>query len=129
MGGPSSEHEVSLATAQNIISALDTKKYQIFPLRIPKSKNWSEVVQKGIQQTRPEVVFIAMHGEYGEDGRIQSLLELAGIPYTGSGVLASALAMDKIKSSQFLTSCGLNVPRHTAFKKGDWAKNLAGRWL
>lgn len=123
MGGPSSEYEVSLATAKNIISALDPQKYQIFPLRIPKTRNWSEEIRKGIHQTQPEVVFIAMHGEYGEDGRVQSLLELAGIPYTGSGVLASALAMDKVKSARFLESCGLTTPKYTAFKKTDWDKN------
>lgn len=148
MGGPSSEYEVSLATAKNVISALDPKKYLVRPTLINKSGRWflapafqtpllfSERTSKSkrliltspqdaLNQTggRPDVVFIAMHGTYGEDGRIQSLLELAGIPYTGSGVLASALAMDKIKSAQLLMSCGLNVPRHTAFKKTDWDKN------
>lgn len=110
MGGPSSEHEVSLATAKNVIAALDPQKYQIFPLRIPKTKNWSEAIRKGIRQIRPQVAFIAMHGTYGEDGRIQSLLELAGIPYTGSGVLASALGMDKPRASLAFREAGLLVP-------------------
>lgn len=148
MGGPSSEHEVSLATAKNVIAALDPKKYLARPVLIDKAGRWflapsfqtpllfsgrisksktlvPTAPQEALNESsgRPDVVFIAMHGTYGEDGRIQSLLDLAGIPYTGSGVLASALAMDKAKSAQLLVSQGLNIPKFTAFKKTDWNKS------
>lgn len=68
------------------------------------------------------VAFIAMHGPYGEDGTIQGLLELAGIPYTGSGVLASALAMDKVVSADVFRQQGLRVPPYVAFTHADWTK-------
>lgn len=68
------------------------------------------------------VAFIAMHGPYGEDGTLQGLLELAGIPYTGSGVLASALAMDKALSAEVFARHGISVPPHIAFNKKEWTK-------
>lgn len=67
-----------------------------------------------------DVVFIALHGPYGEDGTVQGLLELLGIPYTGSGVLASALAMDKLRSRQILQASGVPVPASVAVQGGRW---------
>ncbi|MCR4324952.1 MAG: D-alanine--D-alanine ligase [Candidatus Curtissbacteria bacterium] len=66
-----------------------------------------------------DIIFIAMHGPYGENGTIQGFLELLGIPYTGSGVLASALAMNKLKSRKIFEAEGLNVPKTVVLKKGD----------
>src|SRR3989338_3720469 len=71
-----------------------------------------------------DVVFIAMHGPYGEDGTIQGLLELIDVPYTGSGVLASALGIDKISSRKLFTHAGLKVPNHQIFKKGQKQDNI-----
>ncbi|MGQ0569282.1 MAG: D-alanine--D-alanine ligase, partial [Armatimonadota bacterium] len=88
MGGPSAEREVSLATGRCVLAALDPERYEAIPLEVPRSRPW-------FPPAGLDVAFIAMHGPYGEDGTIQGLLEFAGIPYTGSGVLASALAMDK----------------------------------
>jgi D-alanine-D-alanine ligase len=67
-----------------------------------------------------DVAFIALHGPYGEDGTVQGLLELLGIPYTGSGVLASALAMDKLRSRQVLQANGLPVPAYVAISGSQW---------
>lgn len=67
-----------------------------------------------------DVVFIAMHGPYGEDGTVQGLLEIAGIPYTGSNVLASALAMDKAKSREVFAQHGLRVPSYEVVTAGEW---------
>lgn len=68
------------------------------------------------------IAFIAMHGSYGEDGTIQGMLELAGMPYTGSGILASALAMDKVKSAEIFRAHGILTPKFVAFEKSDWKK-------
>lgn len=106
MGGPSAEHDVSLASARQVIRALDPQRYDVQPLLIPRDQ---EHALDGMR-INADVVFIAMHGEFGEDGTIQGILEAAGIPYTGSGVLASALAFDKPRAAAVLRSAGLRVP-------------------
>lgn len=80
-----------------------------------------EVVGRG----SVDVAFVALHGPYGEDGTVQGLLELLGIPYTGSGVLASALAMDKLRSRQVLQANGIPVPAYAAVDGGHWPGNSA----
>lgn len=105
-GGPSSEHEVSLKTASNVIAKLDKKKYDAQQIIISKEGKWPMPPDK----LSADVVFIAMHGAYGEDGTVQSILEKAGMPYTGSDVAASKLGMDKRKSSEIFASNGLLVP-------------------
>lgn len=112
MGGMSSEHEISLSTGENVIKYLDKKKYNVKPIVISKEGKWSIGALKDI-----DVVFNAMHGEYGEDGRIQGLLDCFGVKYTGSGVLASALGMDKIKSYELFKFHGLTVPKSVTLKK------------
>ena len=72
-----------------------------------------------------DVAFIALHGPYGEDGMVQGLLELLGIPYTGSGVLASALAMDKLRSRQILQTNGISVPAYVVVDGGAWPRGQA----
>lgn len=74
--------------------------------------------------SRPDVVFIALHGPGGEDGTVQGMLELLGVPYTGSGVLASALAMDKAMSKRVLTSVGVRMPQDVTLKRGATAFEL-----
>ena len=106
MGGKSPEHEVSLATGAEVIKNLNKKKYQIFPIVLSRKQTFSSQ----IIDCRPDVVFIAMHGPFGEDGTIQGMLELAGIPYTGAGVLASALGMDKPMFRKIMTAEGIPIP-------------------
>ena len=103
MGGPSSEHEVSVKSGLNVLKHLDAKKYQALPVFI---------------DTRG----LALHGEYGEDGGVQGVLRHAGITYTGSHALPSALAMHKALAGKELTRAGLHVPDTLELKKGDWRK-------
>ncbi len=136
MGGPSAEHEVSLASGRVIIEHLNPSKYEIQPMAIGRSpallasdKEGGDrslqalpvsVALKQAKEGQIDVVFIALHGEFGEDGRLQGLLDLLGIPYTGSGVLASSLAMDKVKSAELFRAHGLLVPPYTHFWRWEW---------
>lgn len=113
MGGPSSEHEVSLKTGEQIIKNLDKSKFEILPVKIEKNGNWP--ISIPALKKRIDAVFIALHGEYGEDGQLQSLLEIFHIPYTGSGSMASALAMDKHKTAVILEANKILTPK--IFKK------------
>jgi len=74
-----------------------------------------------LDEEKIEIAFVCLHGRYGEDGAVQGLLELAGIPYTGSGVLASALAMDKIFAKKIFAASGLTITPYVVFKKGGAA--------
>lgn len=104
-GGLSSEREVSLRSGGNCHAALKRLGYENAEL-VDVDKNLASVLRdKGI-----EVAFMCLHGKYGEDGTVQGLLELLGIPYTGSGVLASALAMNKTLTKQVLKAEGLPYP-------------------
>ena len=76
-------------------------------------------VLAALAQDRPDVVFIALHGPGGEDGTVQGMLEVLGIPYTGSGVLASALAMDKAMAKRVLSSVGVRMPQDVTVRRGD----------
>lgn len=96
MGGPSREAEVSRHTGQAIGAALKQLGYQVSLIEYDPPRLAAQLKAENI-----DIVFIALHGKYGEDGTVQGALELLGIPYTGSGVLASAVTMDKIMSSHF----------------------------
>ncbi|HYM70648.1 MAG TPA: D-alanine--D-alanine ligase [bacterium] len=89
--------------------------------RVCDARQIDEVVGGGVV----DVAFIAMHGPYGEDGTVQGMLELLGIPYTGSGVLASALAMDKLRSRQVLQANGIVVPAYVAVEGDGWSREPA----
>ncbi|MCW8835033.1 MAG: D-alanine--D-alanine ligase [Rhodospirillales bacterium] len=105
MGGWSAEREVSLVTGASVCKALTTAGYRVTPIDVQRDA--------GVLLTRlfprPDVVFNGLHGRYGEDGCIQGLLELLGIPYTHSGLLASALAMDKVMAKRVFSAAGLKV--------------------
>jgi len=105
-GGPSSEHIVSLKTASNVVEKLNKKKYDVEQIIVSKKGKWPISPDK----LAADVVFIAMHGAYGEDGTVQLILEKIGVPYTGSDAVASKLGMDKRKSSEIFASNGLLVP-------------------
>ncbi len=122
MGGPSSEHEVSLATGKMVIKHLDRDKYDILPIVVTKEGKWPIKIKE--LKDGCDVVFIAMHGEYGEDGRLQSLLEKFRIPYTGSDSRASKLAMDKKKSATVLIKKGLSCPAFSTLTK----KTIKAGW-
>jgi D-alanine-D-alanine ligase len=97
---------------------------------VPALASASHHIDEAVHQGDIDVVFVALHGPYGEDGTVQGLLELLGIPYTGSGVLASALAMDKLRSRQVLQANGIPVPAWTALEASRWPAaraEIAGR--
>jgi len=130
MGGASSEHEISLISGQNVLDYLDRKKYRVKSIVISKKGEWSVLDRKATVDKALkgiDVVFNALHGEYGEDGRIQGLLDCFGVKYTGSGVLASALGMDKIKSYELFKLNGLEVPRGVVLKKGDESVDMPSK--
>ncbi|MDR7481905.1 MAG: D-alanine--D-alanine ligase [Armatimonadota bacterium] len=110
MGGRSPEREVSLRTGACVLEALDRTRYEAVPAEIPRAGSW--MPPEGL-----DVAFVALHGPYGEDGTIQGLLEFAGIPYTGSGVLASALAMDKRRARHLMAFHGVPVPASLAVER------------
>ncbi len=103
MGGPSPEREISLLSGRRVLQAIDPARYEAVSLEVPAQGPWYP--PDGL-----DAAFVAMHGPFGEDGTMQGMLEFAGIPYTGSGVLASALAMDKRRSRQLLGFNGVPTP-------------------
>jgi D-alanine-D-alanine ligase len=128
MGGRSEEREVSLSTGKMILNALDPSRYNAFGVDTALLGNSDvqtldenrlssslapliAIFSPGEVYPKPDVVFIALHGKYGEDGTVQGLLELLGIPYVGSGVLASALAMDKVMTRKILDYHGIPLPK------------------
>jgi len=152
-GGRSSEHEVSLISAKAIMDSMDKKKYEIIPVGITKSGNFTylsgsmepaDIIEKGdpavfIAQPnikynlwimnneglvagtkRIDIAFPALHGPYGEDGKIQGLFEMACIPYVGSGVLGSACGMDKVVMKRLFEAAGLPVVGWLFFEKSEF---------
>ncbi|MDP2696149.1 MAG: D-alanine--D-alanine ligase [bacterium] len=114
-GGPSAEHEVSLNTGKMVAAKLDKSKYDVEEIIVDKNGQWP-IEPKNLAA---DVVFIAMHGEYGEDGTVQKTLENAGLAYTGSGVKASKLGMDKAGSSAVLANSGLLIPKFITITDGQ----------
>jgi D-alanine-D-alanine ligase len=145
-GGRSSEHEVSCVTAGSVLRALDPDQYDVVPIGITHQGRWvladnaalemrgrelPSVGDAGVAVAIPgdptalpealgeiDVVFPLLHGPYGEDGTVQGLLELAGIPYVGSGVFASAASMDKEHMKRLLSAAGLATPAFVVARAG-----------
>ncbi|AHC19707.1 D-alanine--D-alanine ligase [Paenibacillus polymyxa] len=106
MGGISSEREISLQTGQEMIDHLDRSRYEVVPMVIEQRVDL--IMQ--VQQAGIDIALLALHGQYGEDGTVQGALETLGIPYTGSGVLASSLCMNKQLSKMLLKAAGVHTP-------------------
>ena len=115
MGGRSPEHEVSLMSGAEVLKHLDSKKYEIVPITIPR--NGTRIPDRVGDDRKNTIVFIAMHGIYGEDGTIQGMLEAMGLRYTGSGILASALGMDKLHFRKLMIAEGITIPQYMAVDK------------
>ena len=113
MGGMSAEREVSLSTGEAIYGALHDKGYDVHKVFVDRD------VDLVIRQNGIEVAFIALHGRFGEDGCVQGLLEIMGIPYTGSSVLSSALAMNKPKAKEILRYHNLPTPPYYVIAHGE----------
>lgn len=112
-GGPSPEADISKKSAQSVISSLKRLGHEVFPIELDK-----EIPFK-IREVNPEKAFLVLHGSPGEDGTVQGLLEVMGIPYTGSGVSSSAVAIDKDLTKRVLKSFGLPVPAGITLFKGE----------
>ena len=121
MGGLSGEREVSLRSGENCYQALFSLGYDV--VRIDALR---DVAQRLVEE-QVEVAFLALHGRFGEDGTIQGLLELMDIPYTGSGVLASALGMNKIASKKVARESGIPTPDYCEIGRLEPASEAAAR--
>jgi D-alanine-D-alanine ligase len=106
LGGRSAERQVSLKSGAMVLAALQREGVDAHAFD-PKERDLTALIAEGFDR-----VFIALHGRYGEDGTMQGALELAGVPYTGSGVLASALAMDKWRTKLVWQAAGIPTPRY-----------------
>ena len=121
-GGISTEHEVSIKSGKSIISNLDKDRYNIFKIYIDKKGDFYDADNGKIDNVftylkKLDVIFPVLHGLYGEDGTIQGLLEILGIPYVGCGVLSSSIGMDKIYSKIIFEKASLNVAEYIYLKK------------
>jgi D-alanine-D-alanine ligase len=141
-GGKSGEHEVSLRSAASVAEALDKSKYDVVPIHITKEGHWLSAAESlkllpsaGVSRSSSEnaiqlsfdptarqpvdVVFPVLHGTYGEDGTVQGLLEMAGLPYVGAGVLGSAAGMDKDVMKRLFRDNGLPVVEWILLLRSD----------
>ena len=132
MGGRSGEHEVSLVSANAVIAGLDAAKYSVTPILIPRSGAWrtagKPLANPWAALARFDLVLPILHGTYGEDGTVQGLLEMIGVPYVGAGVLGSAAAMDKDVMKRLFLQAGLPTPRFRALRRGGaWPERALER--
>ena len=125
MGGPSTEAEVSRRSGTAILEALKAKGYNAEGLELNPANFANDIKASGA-----EFVFNALHGKFGEDGIIQGTLEMMGIPYTGSGVMAAAVTMDKVATKRFFMAEGIPTPKaHTYFRYEFKKRDLTGEIL
>lgn len=151
-GGQSGEHEVSLQSAASILRALDRSRYDVVAVGIDRAGNWfladdpEAMLEQGISEAtgqfvfpaslpgskrfvlsptdiQPHIVFPVLHGTKGEDGTLQGMLEMMGMPYVGAGVLTSAVAMDKAITKDLFRAYDLPVADYIVVKHRDWQKN------
>ena len=150
-GGQSSEHEVSVMSARNVVRAIDGAKYEIVPILIDRAGRWLLVEEKGGVLAEPvvyegaevcllpgakgrllalegagareiaavDVLFPVLHGLYGEDGSIQGLAQMVGIPLVGCGIVGSAIAIDKDIAKRLLREASLPVARSVTLTRGE----------
>ncbi|MEK7082007.1 MAG: D-alanine--D-alanine ligase, partial [Patescibacteria group bacterium] len=121
-GGPSSEYEVSLQTGASVLKNLNREKFESRDIFIAKDGAWH---MDGFQRSqdyilhRVDVAFNALHGEYGEDGKVQRILEHFGVPFTGSRSLPSAIAMNKVLTKNFIAHLPLKISQHIVIENSE----------
>ncbi len=129
MGGMSTEHEVSLASGAKISESLDRGRFDVTPVTITRDGHWlfpeDRVLDifeapSELRRLAVDCAFIALHGSFGEDGRLQGMLDLLGIPYTSSGCIASGLAMDKLRAKAVAQEAGIRVAKHLTVRETAW---------
>lgn len=112
--GISTEREISIKTAEQIMKSLDKDKYDICELKIDKTEDIFKIKDMNV-----DLAFIALHGKFGEDGRVQAILEAMNIRYTGPGVLASGICMDKDIAKRVLSTYGIRTAKWWTIRKGE----------
>ncbi|MCK0165540.1 D-alanine--D-alanine ligase [Marinobacter sp. S6332] len=118
MGGDSAEREVSLKSGKAVLAALVSAGIDAFAIDV------QGCLLKTVENPEFDRVFIALHGRGGEDGTLQAILSQAGIPYTGSEVMASSLAMDKLRTKYVFAGCGLPTPKFKTMSAADEAEQI-----
>lgn len=116
MGGDSAEREVSLMSGTGVLKALQSRGVDAYAFD-PAERDLGELKRQGFQRC-----FIALHGRFGEDGTVQGALELMGIPYTGSGVMASSIAIDKVMTKRVWLAEGLPTPKYVLLRRGHFTR-------
>ena len=147
-GGASAEHDVSCVSARHVLAAADRRKYELDPVGITRSGEWvaatsaralieagetlppslecaGDPIEPLTYLDRDCVVFPVLHGPMGEDGSLQGLLDIAGVPYVGSGVLGSALCMDKLMAKEVLAAHDVPQCRHIGVNSSEWTTGTA----
>jgi len=117
-GGPSAERDVSLESGENVAKALSSAGHDVHRVVLDGSFTARDAEALGI-----DIAFLALHGEFGEDGRIQEILEAAGIPYTGSGIDASSMAFDKIVAKRAFERCSVRTPAWLSLDVAELNRN------
>jgi D-alanine-D-alanine ligase len=116
LGGKSAEREISLLSGGGVLKALQSGGVDAHAFD-PAERDLSELKRDGFQRC-----FIALHGRFGEDGTVQGALELLGIPYTGSGVMASAISIDKVMTKRVWLAEGIPTPKYTLLRRGGYTR-------
>jgi D-alanine-D-alanine ligase len=122
-GGSSLERQVSLRSGGRVEDALERLGHEVVPIDVG-----ADLIER-LRAARPDVAFVAMHGRDGEDGTVQELLEILGIPYTGSGVLACSRTIDKVLTKHLLVEAGLPTPEFFSFNETAFERLGAGQTL
>jgi len=122
-GGSSLERQVSLRSGGRVEDALERLGHEVVPIDVS-----ADLIER-LRGARPDAAFVAMHGRDGEDGTVQELLEILGIPYTGSGVLACTRTMDKVLTKHLLVDAGLPTPEFFSFNESAFERLGAGQTL
>ena len=128
-GGPSGEHEVSLASGAAVREGLEASGHDVVAVEIDRAGHWSAdgqavTIDPAGGLLEADVVFPALHGPFGEDGTVQGLLEAARVPYVGAGVLCAALCMDKVLFKDLIGHAGLPQVAYAAVRRGEHAPEL-----
>ncbi len=127
MGGPSSEREISIKSGKAVCKALEAKQIDYVPVELmpgPNTNGYKESVAAKLALLKIDVAFLALHGEFGEDGTVQELLEGMSMPYTGSSSGASKVAMNKITAKEVLKSNNVPIAGHEILARGSFNKDL-----
>lgn len=129
-GGLGSEYHVSLRTGGNVISALSSDKYETHDILITNAGEWhidGRPTSPAKLAQHVDIVFNALHGEFGEDGKVQKILELFNIPYTGSTAMPSAIGMNKELAKKYFSAVGIKVPRGLVVSRGEEVSEVVAR--